>query len=258
MIKNSCIFYLVNNNQIHINRLFDSLDCLVANFIPNNPYKVVFGYEHLDDNIIQQIKQRSPKDHYFHKLNFTLPEYPESIKSQIPLKFKGNWDENAYFSLGYRHMCRYFAGEIFKDPLFDNVKYLLRLDCDSYFTAPVNYDIFEYMHLHQFEYASIGQSNNEEEYVINGLKDHLQNMFGPHYRIPSMKSMYETNFELVSFQRFKGKDYMDLYNNIDATGNIYINRWGDAPIKYHLVNYLLPDNKIHIFDLPYKHGGSLK
>lgn len=41
MIKNSCIFYLVNNNQIHINRLFDSLDCLLTNFIPNNPYKVV-------------------------------------------------------------------------------------------------------------------------------------------------------------------------------------------------------------------------
>lgn len=258
MIKNCCIFYLVNNNPIHIKRLFDSLDCLVSNFTPNNPYKVVFGYEYLDDNVINQIKQHSPKDHYFHKLEFKLPEYPEIIKSQIPEKFKGNWDENAHFSMGYRHMCRYFSGEIYKDQLFENVNYLLRLDCDSYFTGPVKYDIFEYMQSNQLNYASVGKRNDEEEYVIEGLKEHLQNMFGPDYEIKSMKSRYDTHFEIVNFQRFKQQDYIELYNNIDKTGNIYIKRWGDAPIKFHLIDYLIPANQIHIFDLPYKHGGNLK
>ena len=61
-----------------------------------------------------------------------MPDYPQEILSQIPEKFKGHWDENAFFSMGYRHMCRFFSGEIFKHPIMENYDNYLRLDTDSF------------------------------------------------------------------------------------------------------------------------------
>jgi hypothetical protein len=74
MVKNSCIFYLVNNNPIHLNRLYNSLQCLARNFLDRYPYPVVFGHEGLDQNTINKIKSHAPSNHFFHKIEFKLPD----------------------------------------------------------------------------------------------------------------------------------------------------------------------------------------
>ena len=48
---------------------------------------------------------------------------------------------------------------------------------------------------------------------------------------------------------------MKYFKAIDDTANIFIKRWGDAPLKYRGVKNLIPSQQIHIFELPYKHGG---
>ena len=257
MVKNSCIFYLVNNSPIHLNRLYNSLDCLCKNFKNAYPYPVVFGHEGLNRDVIEKIKIHCPGDIYFHKLNFTAPDYPQEIKLQIPERFKGHWDDNAFFSMGYRHMCRYFSGEIFKDQYFENVKYMLRLDCDSYFINKVSFDIFEKMSRAGAYYGYVGEEE-DMDYVIDGLYDFTNKYFkteaNNHIKY---NGMYQTHFELVDFQWFKNSEYINFYNEIDKTGNIFIKRWGDAPIKYQGVKNLLTPEETLQFDLPYKHGGDL-
>jgi len=257
MVKNSCIFYLVNNNPIHLSRLYNSLDCLKENFLNDYPYPVVFGHEGIPQDIIDAIKIKAPTNHYFYNVKFKTPDYSKDILSKIPEKFKGHWDENAFFSLGYRHMCNFFSGDMYTQEFFSKVKYLLRLDCDSYITGKINKDIFEIMQTNKAIYGSVGSKVNEMDYVIEGFEDHCKQYFKGKFKGADIHTTYDTHFELVDVQWFKAPLYMDYYNSIQKTGNIYIKRWGDAPIKYQGVNNLINEENIYLFDIPYKHGGDL-
>jgi len=257
MVKNSCIFYLVNDNQIHIKRLYDSLECLQKNFLAEFPYPVVIGHEGISQNIIEGIKQRLDVQVVFYKIDFKIPDYSQEILKQIPERFKGHWDENAFFSIGYRHMCRYFSGEIYKETFFEKVKYLLRLDCDSYFTGKVSYDIFQRMEDNKAVYGTVGR-DTDMEYVVEGFSDACKEFFknSPEQLIEPT-DMYQTHFDLTDVQWVRDSEYMKFYEYIDKTGNIYIKRWGDAVIKFQGMSHVTPSG-IHLFsDLPYKHGGDL-
>jgi len=256
IVPNSIIYYLVNNNPIHLSRLYKSLYCLNENFRDRFPYPVVFGHEGLTREVIDKIKTYCPGKIYFHKVDFSLPDYPQEIMEQIPEKFKGHWDENAFFSMGYRHMCRYFSGEIYKDSFFDNVKYLLRLDCDSYFTGKVPYDIFRRMEDTDSVYGTVGE-DIDMEYVVEGFGDACKAFFTDELTNITPTDMFQTHFDLTDVQWVKNSEYMRFYNYIDKTGNIYIKRWGDAVVKFQGMSNTAKGN-IHRFnDLPYRHGGDL-
>jgi hypothetical protein len=255
IIKKSVIFYLINDNQIHLNRLFSSLYLLNKNFLSSYPYPVVFGHEGLPQDAIDHIKKILNVETHFFNINFILPDYTEEIKNKIPFKFKGHWDENAFFSIGYRHMCRLFSGDIFNYDFFSNVDYFLRLDCDSYFIDEIKYDIFDFVKTNNILYATVGERQNEMDYVIEGFEDFCKNYFKDAYRSDCINNTFDTHFELINFKWFKEGPYMKYFKAIDDTANIFIKRWGDAPIKYQGVKNLIPSQQIHIFDLPYKHGG---
>lgn len=255
LVPKSIIFYLANNNPIHLNRLFSSLHLLQKNFLNKFPYPVVIGYEDLDPFTLDRIKSLIKSEVIFFKIKFKIPDYPEEILNKIPEKFKGHWDENAFFSMGYRHMCRFFSGDIFNYDFFSNVNYFLRLDCDSYFVDSIEYDIFDFVKTHDIIYATVGERNNEMDYVIDGFKAFCKSYFGTNYKNNSINNTFDTHFELINFQWFKNSSYRDYFNLIDKTGNIFIKRWGDAPIKYQGVKNIIPEDKIHLFNLPYKHGG---
>lgn len=87
----------------------------------------------------------------FEKVNFdTLPN--GLIQDQIPKYFPhptlwvgpvGYGDPG--FSIGYRHMCRFFSGEIYKHPALEEYDYYMRLDRDSLFLSEVDFDCFALM-----------------------------------------------------------------------------------------------------------------
>lgn len=255
IVPNSCIYYLINNREVDIKRLISSLECLDRNFLKNYPYPVVLGYEDLSQEDMDMISSKIKVKHFFHKLSFELPNYSAQISEQIPVRFKGHWDESAFFSMGYRHMCRFFSGEMYKYEFFEKVKYLMRMDCDSYFTDEVKYDPFARMSKKKAVYGYQGVET-DMDYVIEGLHEFCCKILPQNSKLP-YNNMFQTHFEIVDFQWFKTGDYMNFYNKIDETGNIYIKRWGDAPIKYQGVMGLVLPEQLLKLDLPYRHGGDL-
>jgi Glycolipid 2-alpha-mannosyltransferase len=257
IIDKSIIFYLVNNNPIHINRLFNSLKLLKQNFLCEYPYPVVFGHEGLAQDTIDKIKESLDTPVYFLKVNFSLPHYSLDIRNKIPERFKGHWDENAFFSMGYRHMCRFYAGDMFNYDFFSNVKYFMRMDCDSYFIDKLNYDPFRIMHEKNLIYGTTGEED-DMDYVIEGLSQFCQLALDSTLsKNIKYNGMYKTHFEIVDFQWFKNSAYKDFFKKIDNSGNIFIKRWGDAPIRYQGVGRLLSSKQIKVFELPYRHGGDI-
>lgn len=255
LVDKCIIFYLVNNNEIHLRRLFNSLKLLKQNFLDRYPYPVVLGVEEISDDIKVKIKNIINTQVYFYNIKFELPNYADNIKEKIPLKFKGHWDKSAFFSLGYRHMCRFFAGDIFNQPFFSNVKYFMRMDCDSYFTGPINEDLFLTMHNKNLKYITTGEEE-DMDYVIEGLYSFCTNYFLNKKNI-KYNGMFKTHFEIIDFQWFKSGPYKQFFDEIDKTGNIYIKRWGDAPIRYQGINNLVVDKEIFTANIPYKHGGDI-
>lgn len=259
LVPNSIIFYLVNNDPVHLRRLYSSLECLKKNFLNKYAYPVVLGHEGIDQNVMDKITQLLDGNCHFYNVNFKLPDYSADITNKIPERFKGHWDEFAFFSLGYRHMCRFFAGDIFNHIFFNNVKYLLRLDCDSYFTDTIPTDFFKQMVINNYTYGFISEQV-DMDYVIEGLSDFCKTYFNSldiYNDNIKYNGMYETNFEILNFQWFKNSEYKNFYNKIEQTGNIYIKRWGDAPIKYQGIKYLVPNSAIYKVSIPYKHGGDI-
>lgn len=71
-----------------------------------------------------------------------------------------------------------------------------------------------------------------------------------HYR-----RVFYTNFEILDLQWFKSNEYQSFYNYLDATGGIYMHRWGDHIIRYIALNSLESKDKFLFFkDIVYQHG----
>jgi hypothetical protein len=154
-------------------------------------------------------------------------------------------------------MCRFYAGDMFNYDFFSNVKYFMRMDCDSYFIDKLNCDPFRIMHEENLIYGTTGEED-DMDYVIEGLSQFCQLALDstPNKNI-KYNGMYKTHFEIIDFQWFKNSAYKDFFKKIDNSGNIFIKRWGDAPIRYQGVGRLLSSAQIKVFELPYRHGGDI-
>ena len=224
MSNKSCIVYLVRSTKEDIDGLNKSLDLVSKNILPYTKDLdiLLFHEESLDNFLPDIIKLPNIK---LHKIEFNIPEYPEEIKNNIPEFYphpthgKGPiaWGHPG-FTLGYRHMCRFFAGEIFKNDILKEYDYYMRLDTDSFILSPLNYDIFKWAKENKCYYGYIAPAvQYDNPKVAEGLSDKVKEKYPNN--IPEFL-LYYTNFELVYIPWFRGK-YMEFYDYVDSLGGIY-------------------------------------
>jgi alpha 1,2-mannosyltransferase len=248
----NCVLYLVRTSEKDIEDLILSLDFLYSNLLCLTEADVILFHE----NDFEKYKDRIKYPVLFQEVSFKIPDYPKNIMDNIPEFYPhpthGNgpiaWGHPG-FSLGYRHMCRFFSGEMYTYDIIKQYDYYLRLDTDSLIHTPLNYDIFQWAENNQCHYGYIEpavQFDNPK--VIEGLWDLFDT------DIPEGK-MYYTNFELGKVSFFLDKEYQSFYHKIDKGGGIYTKRWGDAPIKYLGVNMFMNPKHIQpVRGFVYQHG----
>lgn len=258
MNNKNCIVYLVRSTKDDIDGLNKSLELVSKNVLPfsENFDILLFHEDSLDSFLPDIIKLPNIK---FHKIEFSVPDYPEEIKNNIPEFYPhpthGNgpiaWGHPG-FTLGYRHMCRFFAGEIFKNDILKDYDYYMRLDTDSFILSPLNYDIFKWAKEKKCYYGYIAPAvQHDNPKVAEGLSSKVREKY-PN-SIPEFL-LYYTNFELVYLPWFRGK-YMEFYDYVDKLGGIYTNRWGDHIIRFLGVNlFMNKENIIPVHGFTYQHG----
>ena len=265
----NCITYLLRSSSDDINMINRSLSLLEINLLSKTKnYDVIIFHENNLGDLKNKINTNI--ELIFHEISIATPNYSDDIKSIIPEFFPhpthGNgpiaWGHPG-FTMGYRNMCRFFSGEFHKIKILKKYKYYLRLDTDSYILSPLNYDIFEYANNVNLIYGYCDpaiQIDNPK--VVEGLKDFTKNYIYSNNTqtyfdinlIPEGKMFY-TNFELGLVEWFTNSEYIKYYKEIDSSGNIYIKRWGDAPIKYLGVTLFCdPSRVIPIRGFTYQHG----
>lgn len=234
-----------------------SIELLKLNFLKHNNYPIYVFNEDVDNIFFERLNLEFDIKIKNIKIKFELPNFlknkpvPESIHVDgVPFPF----------TLGYRHMCRFYAGEMYKHEIVKDSDYYLRLDNDSFFISEVRYDIFSYMKNNNIIYG-YNKITTDNPIVVENL---WESAFEYSSKIKTIKKpiidikhplIYYTNFEIAKTKWFLEKEYNDFYNFIDNLGGIYYKRWGDAAIKYLGIEMLLEDKYKHNFnDIDYRHG----
>jgi hypothetical protein len=266
--KKNCILYLVRSSQNDIDMLNKSLLLVSLNLIPAIKKKIdiiIFHEKSFDSNYQKKVEQPNECEVIFQEVNFILPDYDEEIKDQI-LTIYPHPSETSHpgFSMGYRYMCDFFSGSLYEQTLLKDYSYYLRLDTDSFIISKIKYDLFEWMEDKKCEYGFILPAvGRDHPKVVEGLWNQTSKYISEN-NIKTQKSInnipdgqfYYTNFEIGKVSSFsEGSQYYKFYRFIRSTGNIFIKRWGDAPIKMLGVNLFINKKAIRpVHGFVYQHS----
>jgi alpha 1,2-mannosyltransferase len=261
----TAIVYLLNNNNKDIISFRQSIYLLIKCYYLQFPTDIICFHE--NDFPTQEINflqtQLAGIPIKFIPITFNIPFYNKNILDKIPQYYPHpDYPEAKGFSLGYRHMCRFFSGEIFKNENLKEYKYVWRLDTDSYILSQINYNVFHKLKNSNCIYGYINIQHDHPG-VIEGLWEYSKEYFSKinkdhifqENNINKYKNrVFYTNFEIYDMDWFNRSEYQDYYHYIDSTGGIYTNRWGDASIRYIALNSLADQQSLYFYnDIRYFH-----
>jgi len=252
----NCIIVLAKLNDNELNQLIHNLNC---NFIQNNKnVDLIIFYESSEKNLIDTIIKYTGGKTIYHELT-------TFVNSNTYSKFEKEIAKSVYnFDIGYRSMCKFFAGDVFKILKNYNYKYYLRLDTDSKFINPIR-DIFSEFKNSNAKYGYISILNEPEElcyslnkeisnYVIKNKIDTI---------IPIVEFLnqdynlaYLNNFEMFQLDPFLHENYLNLFDYLDNEINGFLRfRWGDHIFRFLYTTLFFNKEDIYYFsNLDYFHG----
>ena len=147
-------------------------------------------------------------------------------------------------------MCRFHARTLYDEPILAGLRYVWRLDDDSFILRPVRYDVFRLMADRQirYGYAMIGP---ECAPCIEGLWPAADRYVDEHclrqrFQWPRDK-VYHNNFEVSDLELWRSREYRNFFDYIDRLGGIFYTRWGDHAIKTIAVTLFVLQNETHHF-----------
>jgi len=249
------ILYLVRNSKRDVKDLKKSLHYLDINFNDDYKYPVIIFNEDFTNTIMESIKNSTRSEIIFQKVTFKIPEFLN--KNEVSdYVYIDNSPYSVGFSIGYRHMCRFFAGKIYDCLILKDYKYYWRLDAHSYVLKKINYDIFKYMEVNNILYGYIDSgkdiTNTNSLWIVT--KKYLEDK-NIKYDKTWDGIAYGTNFEISSFEFWRSSEYKNYFDYIDRTGGIYKYRWGDHIIHYLAISIFVSEQKLHKFtDIAYQHN----
>ena len=268
MSQSAAIVYM--SHRGHANLLVRSLILLCKNFKYVRDYPIIVFYENFDEGIKSAIKGEVEKhvgfipDIQFEEIRFDMPSWISTDPSSYSVSLGEFW-------MGYRHMCRYYSGGIYRDERLAKYEWYWRLDSDSYLLSPIDYDPFERMAQNGQEYAYMKDTDIDHARVCVGLWECTKEYMEKN-SIPMSKAfiehspngnwdytMYYTNFEIGKLSFWRSKEYMGYFDHLDKNGGIYYHRWGDNVIHWLGVNMLMDESKIwRVEDMAYQHNNWVK
>ena len=255
----------IQNNTLSGNsKLSKSLDLLYSNYInhfPNNVHVIIFYVpdEGTPTNKTMEELQLAHRPQIkFHPLNSTYWSLPYNLHERDSI----HWNRPMY-SIGYRHMMRWFAIRIW--PYLSQLGYthVMRLDDDSYIHSRIKYNLFDYMRENGKVYAfrqpviedavGVGWDRLVDSFLEKNKDATITQEQIDGFQKDRRISFYNNFFiaDISFFTRPPASTFLDV---IDQSNLIYTQRTGDLVIHSTVVRLLLPPKKIHWFrDFAYEH-----
>lgn len=178
------------------------------------------------------------------------------------------------FTLGYRHMIRWWTRLVFERAHALGYGWVMRMDDDSLLHSRVEYDIFAYMTAHRFSYGyrlvSCEPIKHASYYrllqryvLMRGLKsewlgEHCTRPEPEHLGVPScgraVWGVYN-NFFVANVSFWMQKQVVEFLDYVDQSGVIYLFNWNDILWHTAVIKLFLRRDAVHHFrDFTYEHA----
>jgi len=252
----AAVYYLAETSRLF--RLYSSVTSLYHSFLHSFDYPVIVFHE---ANLCGEEIRRKLRKHvnvrlFFQEVQFGIPGHVNASAVIFNIKCLSH--------IGYRHMCRFHAKQVYEQAILVGLEYVWRLDDDSLLPASINYDLFAFMQRYRYQYGYI-KIHRDSYDCTTGLWEaakHYQKLKlleSPYFDSWTEPKIFYNNFEISALSLWMSKQYQDYINYIDLLGGIYYHRWGDAPIKSIAVTLFLHEQGTHLFaDVTYQHGNFFK
>ncbi|KAI9692722.1 MAG: hypothetical protein M1820_009427 [Bogoriella megaspora] len=193
-------------------------------------------------------------------------------------------------NVNYHHMCRFYSGFFYDHPALQPYKYYWRLEPSITYTCAIPYDPFRSLRLTNKTYGytlalwEIGRTapslfrtthNHKSAHSIpttslwTSLLDASWAPLPLRWSLMSNPSLFHSrtpggdawnmchmwsNFEIADLDFFRSEQYRRFFRELDATGNFYYERWGDAAVHSLAAGLFLEPWQVHWFeDIGYAH-----
>lgn len=254
-----CLITLVDNEKV--DELYELIDNLNQFFVINNSNFDFLIFHEPGFLLKENVKLNNNGKLLLHKVNFSIDQFDEKIKNEIPNSFYG-------VNIGYRMMCRFFSGEVFKILKSYDYDYVLRLDTDSSFYEIINRNIFDEFKNTNSDYGYISITNDRMEFRTNLFESIVEyiNKSNIHLNLSLIDTIrhqynlvYYNNFEMIKLSEFTNNNYLEFYDFLDSKLGFLKYRWGDHAVRFLYLNIFKDQSKIYYFnDVAYKHTFFLK
>lgn len=232
----AAIVYLTRSSSDEITQLSKSLSLIEKNFLPWSPADIfVFHEADFDKTMLTHHEIFNRLGVVFAQVDFSsVPPGTESL---------------SHGQRGYRHMCHFFANDIFLRNELRPYRFYMRLDVDSFILSKVRFNVFEKMNSENRRYA-YRMVMTENPSVAQGLLETATSFFSKNPSLaknwPTIHKikLYYTNFEICDLSFFRDVPWQRFFAAIDAAGGMWSIRWGDAPVRWLGLQYLLHRNEV--------------
>ena len=251
-----------SQNITGVSKFQKSLDLLYANYLDHFPKcDVIIFYESTStpSNEIQSELSKNRPQLKFRELNGTWWALPYELNAADLHKWK-----RPKYSIGYRHMMRWFSVLIWPYLTQEGYTHVMRLDDDSYIHSKIHYNLFDYMRENKKKYAfrqpvrdsGVGKGYDKivDDYLLEHPSATSQELINTYKNVSKRVGFYN-NFFMAEISFFTNEPVVGLLRAIDESTLIYKERTGDLVIHSTAVRLFLHPNEIHWFrDFTYEHS----
>lgn len=270
-----------------------SLDLLYQNY--NDKYRQPIVIFHEGDFGVPDQREvaKGRAEIQFQQIEFRIPDYLDA--STVPAMWvSAAGPKYGAWNLGHRHMCRFYALQLFEVARDMGFDWVCRFDDDSMLHSPINYDLFKFMRSRGLDYGYRVDSQEPArlsvgfgEMVTNYIREHtISPTFWPEHlwqdgatarwrnrvlrmfcgRFPLLRNElrepgaydrwgYFNNFFISRVDFWMSEPVRGFLEQVDRMGGIYVNRWNDLILQSAAVQVFLEKAKVHKFtDWTYEHA----
>jgi len=182
------------------------------------------------------------------------------------------------FTLGYRSMCRFFAGFFWKHPATAKYDWIWRLDSDIEFHCDVPYDPIARVRDAGAKYGFV-QISNDAGWVQPSLAGNVSTFMSSHGHLISKNANHRyswkdankalsgtadtsdatmlafyNNWEISHRSLWTSDLYTAFFEHLDRAGGFFYERWGDSLVHAYAVSMSLQTHEVMQFtDMGYEH-----
>eukprot|EP00756_Hemistasia_phaeocysticola_P057841 Hpha_TRINITY_DN3444_c0_g1::TRINITY_DN3444_c0_g1_i1::g.32704::m.32704/K10967/KTR1_3; alpha 1,2-mannosyltransferase len=226
------IVYLCCGEEEEIGELRTSLRLLSRNFLPSFDHHVVIFYSPQEG--VFGVETRRELQGEFPMVRFEAVEFPE-VPRWAPKQVQG-------YGVGYRQMCWFFSGGMVRHPALRGYRWVMRLDSDSYFYAPVVQDPMRVVREAGVSLATAGAFRDNPVFV-EGLLNATTRHFGRQVVEGEWGGVcYGTHLTVLDMRWARAPAFQNYLAALEREGGFWRARWGDACVLYLAAAGLLPSN----------------